>query len=185
MKLISLATALQFALLSLSGVSFSAQARAGTPFCFGDSTQVLPPCPCGNNGTTLGNGCGNSLFAAGGVLSDAGNPGASALTDFLVLTASNVTGPGVFFQGTGTLFAPLTFGDGLLCVTGTIVRIGFASPTLGVATYPGLGQPQIHVMGGDVNTNIRSYQFWYRDAAPFCTSATHNVTSGVLITWLP
>jgi hypothetical protein len=183
MKLLSIPALFQLAPLVVALVGLAPEGRASVPYCPGDGSGAA--CPCANSGTTAGNGCANSVFAAGAVLTDTGTAGASVITDTLALTATNVTGPGLFFQGTATVL-PVTFGDGLLCTGGTLVRIGVVVPSAGVATFPQGTQPQIHVAGAVANTNVRHYQFWYRDAAPlFCPSATFNLTNGLTITWGP
>jgi hypothetical protein len=154
----------------------------GTPYCFGDGTGTA--CPCGNSGS-VGNGCASSAFAAGARLSGSGNAGTSAPTDTLVLTASNIPGPGLFFQGTGSS-AGLPFGDGLLCVSGTITRLGVVFPTGSLASYPGGLTPNpIHIAGGTASGDVRSYQCWYRDSVAFCTPANDNLTQGLSVTFGP
>lgn len=153
-----------------------------TPFCLGDGTGAA--CPCANSGTA-GNGCANSSFASGASLSSAGIAGASAGTDTLVLTASNIPGPGLFFQATGTV-AAINFGDGHLCAASGIVRLGVVFPTSNVASYPGGLTPNpIHIAGGTAAGDVRHYQCWYRDAVTVCGGATHNLTQGLTLTWAP
>lgn len=155
----------------------------GTSFCFGDGTGTA--CPCGNTGATE-NGCGNSAFASGAHL--AGSGVASVAADSLVITATDVPGPGLFFQGTGQFSggAGITFGDGLLCAGGAILRLGVVFPTAAAAAYPGGLTPNpIHMGGATAAGDVRHYQCWYRDAAVFCSSDTYNLTQGLTITWAP
>jgi hypothetical protein len=152
-----------------------------TASCFGDGTGTA--CPCANSGAA-GNGCANSSFAIGANMSTSGSP--SIANDTLVLTASNIPGPGLFFQGTtgfgGGLGIP--FGDGLLCSGGVITRMGVVFPTGTSASYPGGTTPApIHIAGGTAAGDVRNYQCWYRDAAPFCTPDTFNLTNMVTLTW--
>ncbi len=160
----------------------------GTPstgFCFGDGTGTA--CPCGNSGSA-GNGCANSSFAAGARLSSGGIAGASVGTDSLVLTASDIPGPGLFFQGDGQFGGGngITFGDGLLCAGGTILRLGVVFPTGSSASYPGGLTPNpIHVGGATSAGDVRHYQCWYRDAVVFCSVDTYNLTQGLTLTWGP
>ena len=153
-------------------------------FCLGDGSATA--CPCANNGSA-GNGCGNSVFAGGARLFSSGFAGASMGTDSLVLTATNVVGPGLFFQSTGLAASPVSFGDGQFCATVGIVRLGVVFPTGNTAIYPGGSTPNpIHIAGAPiVNSDVRHYQFWYRDAAVFCTPSTFNLTQGLTITWGP
>jgi len=89
----------------------------------------------------------------------------------------------LFFQGT-TLGAGTAFGDGLLCATGTITRLGVKFAPAGSVTFPAAGDPTLSVAGGvTLNGGTRSYQVWYRDAAVFCTGDTYNLTNGYAINW--
>jgi hypothetical protein len=158
---------------------------AATSFCAGDGSGAA--CPCGNSGLPA-KGCANSSSASGAWLSMSGIAGASAGTDTLVLTAHDVTGPGLFFQGTGQQAggAGVPFGDGLLCAGGSLTRFGVVFPTGVSASYPGgLTPSPIHIAGGTTAGDVRHYQCWYRDAVPFCSAATFNLTQGLTLTWIP
>lgn len=156
-----------------------------TPYCF--ATLSVPACPCGNDGADASPaGCLNSL-GIGGVLSATGN--ASLSSDTVVLQASGMTnGLCVFFQGTDRSYTdtdvPL-LGDGLLCVGGSIARLGTRAPAGGAAQYPGPGNPTLSVRGDVLVPGTRVYQVWYRNAASYCTSATFNTTSAAEIVWAP
>jgi hypothetical protein len=149
------------------------------PYCFGDGSGI--PCPCTNG--AAGNGCPNSINAAGGHLDGTGTP--SVTNDTLVLDATGLThSSALYFQGTAQVQNVL--GDGLLCANGTIIRLGTKSngPT-GSSFYPGAGDPAISVKGQVHVGNTRYYQVYYRDPASFCTSDTFNLTNGVQVTWAP
>jgi hypothetical protein len=156
-----------------------------TSFCNGDGGGT--PCPCAPG--QLNYGCRNSLYQVGSRLVASGNPGASAATDTMVLYTINLSGPGMFIQGTDVFAggAGVQFGDGLLCTGGAITRLGIVFPMSGSATYPGGLTPNpIHVAGGPINAgDVRNYQVWYRDAAVFCTDATFNLTQAVSAVWGP
>jgi hypothetical protein len=58
--------------------------------------------------------------------------------------------------------------------------------TGGVAQYPSGNDVPLSVRGAIPPAGgNRSYQVWYRNAASFCTSATFNVTNGLMMTWHP
>lgn len=166
-------------------------ATTTTSFCEGDAvgTSCLG---CGNNGAP-GKGCANFTFPAGASLTASGIAGASVATDTLVLTASDIPGPGLFFQSDGLAASPITFGDGMLCASVNIIRMGVVFPSGGgVASYPGGLTPNpIHIAGGATAGQTKHYQCWYRDAGEtspgvsFCTSATFNLTQGLSLTWGP
>ncbi len=154
------------------------------PYCFGDGTATA--CPCGNASAPGAQvGCLNSNNL-GARVADSGD--ASIANDTLVLTATDVPGPALFFQGSARMSAGagITFGDGLLCVGGTITRLGIVFPTGTTSAYPGgLNPNPIHVGGMTSAGDVRHYQAWYRDAAAFCTAATFNLTQGLSLTWAP
>jgi len=158
----------------------------GTPstsFC--DGSAVGTTCvACGNNGAA-GRGCANSGFASGTLLANTGIASVSA--DTLVLTTTDMTGPGLFFQANGLSASPIGFGDGMLCAAVGILRLGVVFPTAGSASYPGGLTPNPITVGGGpiVAGNTKYYQCWYRDAIAFCTASTFNTSNGVGLVWGP
>jgi hypothetical protein len=155
-----------------------------TSFCLGDGTAAA--CPCGNTGAA-GHGCAGSSFATGAILTASGIAGASASTDTLVLTATGIPGPGLFFQASGLAPTPFNFGDGHLCAAVSIIRMGVVFSTGGVASYPGGTTPNpIHVAGLTSNGDVRHYQCWYRSVPSLCTAIDNfNTTQGLTLTWGP
>ncbi|MFO1010943.1 MAG: fibronectin type III domain-containing protein [Planctomycetota bacterium] len=153
-----------------------------TAFCLGDGSGT--PCPCANNGSE-GNGCANSSFASGALL--AGTGIASVASDTVQLQASSMTGGTcVFFQGTSDM-APVVVGDGLGCVTGSVIRLGTKVVVGGASSFPQPGDPSISVRGQIPLTGAtRYYQCFYRNAsAAFCPPGTSNRTNGVVVVWAP
>jgi hypothetical protein len=166
----------------LDDVRITSRAEPGVPFCFGDF------CPCGN--TTSGDGgCANSFDAAGARLASSGTASVSA--DDVLFTAAGLSNTTVtFFQGTTSTYDFLTgsalFGDGQRCVNGTVVRIAAVQASGGAAFYPSAGDLPISVRGAvPPGGGRRTYQVWYRNAAPFCTSFTFNVSNALSVTWSP
>ena len=93
----------------------------------------------------------------------------------------------LYFQGTqlqgggnGT-----AFGDGLRCVGGTTLRLGYETNVGGASQYPELGDASLSVKGQITAPGLVGYQVWYRNAAMFCTAATFNVTNAVKAIWVP
>ncbi len=155
---------------------------SATAFCLGDGTGA--PCPCGNSGTA-GRGCANSSFAAGALLTGAGN--ASVASDTLVLSSASLTGSTcVYFQGS-LQQSPVVVDDGLGCVTGSVIRLGTKSIALNASSFPQPGDPLISVRGALPGAGgTRYYQCFYRNAASaFCPPATSNRTNGVAVPWAP
>jgi hypothetical protein len=152
----------------------------GSTYCYGTAAM----CPCGNGGA-VNNGCANSVTGFGAYLAFAGAASVSGDSVVLESVGMPLGGACLFFQGTGETNIP--FGDGLRCVTGAILRLGVKINVTSTVHYPTAGDPKVSVQGlvPEIGGK-RYYQNWYRDAADnFCTSATFNLTNGLLLTWVP
>jgi hypothetical protein len=161
----------------------------GTGYCFGDgSGATLCPCDPGQSGNA-GEGCAHS-FGTGGKLDASGL--ASVVGDSVVLHVTNLppTTTALFFQGNNKVNSGngAQFGDGLLCVNGSVIRLGQKVTSGGAADYgAGVGSdPLVSVRGMVPGTGAtRRYQTWFRNAAAFCTPSTFNLTNGLEIVWAP
>lgn len=157
----------------------------GTPTCTGEGPGSA--CPCANSGAA-GHGCANSANPGGAHLTATGFVEASASTgtDSVVLHVDGMPAgaPLLYFQGTSNP-APFSFGDGVLCTTGSLIRLRVKINVGGASLFPEPGDPSLSTAGsvtlGSGTTNY--YQAYYRDSAPFCTSATFNTTNGISLTW--
>ncbi|MFO1011163.1 MAG: hypothetical protein U1F29_13955 [Planctomycetota bacterium] len=152
-------------------------------YCSGDGS--IGACPCNNNGA-IGHGCANSINAAGALLDASGVN--SMLNDTFALHVTGVPATTTcwFFQENVVDGTPFTFGDGLRCGTGTIVRLKTKAAASGAATYPVPGETLISVRGQLPPLGAMvAYQVSYRNAQTFCTSSTLNITNGVLAIWTP
>jgi Tol biopolymer transport system component len=160
--------------------------RDGVPrasaYCFGDGSGAA--CPCGNEARPFsGRGCRNSL-GDGARLFAHGTPSAGA--DTLVLVATGMpNATAVFVQGmlVENDGAGRALHDGLLCVSGTLVRLRAKPVALGTAFFPAAGEPAISALGGALPGHTRNYQVFYRNAAAFCSPGTANSTNAVQLTW--
>lgn len=152
-------------------------------YCFGDGTGST--CPCLDSQVGLQEGCPSSL-GYGAKLTAHGNP--NVVTDTFVLDGSQMPNSvALYLQGTqqvangfGTIF-----GDGLLCVGGSIVRLGQETNVNGASHYPGVGDLPISVQGAAPAGSTRDYQVWYRNSANYCTFATANLTNAIEVIWGP
>ncbi len=161
----------------------------GTPFCFGDGTgSVLCPCDPGQSGNT-GEGCANST-GRGAILAASGI--ASVGNDQVLLRAEGLPNSttGLFFQGSAQQNGGngAQFGDGLVCVTASVIRLATRPASAGVVQYGfGIaGDIPVSVRGSlPSGGGIRHYQTWYRNAANFCTASTFNLSNGLTIQWTP
>lgn len=158
-------------------------APAASAYCFGDGSGT--PCPCGNAGLA-GNGCASSVNLSGAHLNAAGF--ASLACDGLVLIGSGMSNAAVlYFQGSQqeASGAGSLFGDGLLCASGSLIRLSSKINVAGISRFPASGDVPVHVRGLINAPQTAEYQCWYRNAAPWCTPATFNTTNGVHVTWVP
>jgi hypothetical protein len=169
--------------LAQSGFDDVTPLQPWTSFCTGDAVGTTCVA-CGNNGVA-GRGCANSVYSAGALLTFSGT--ASIGSDTLVLTCSDMQGPALFFQADGLAAAPVGFGDGMLCATVGIIRMGVVFPVADVASYPGGLTPlAIHLAGAPISAaSVKHYQCWYRDSPAFCTAATFNTSNGISLAWIP
>lgn len=171
--------------LHLAKLKQAACPPLNTLYCVGNLAHGIN-CPCGNMTPSNAAGCLNSTLN-GAELSSSGT--ASLATDTLQVFLSFVPAgaPTLLFQGTTRGGFTFGFGDGELCTAGTITRIGvkFADGS-GSAHWPGAGDAVLSVAGLVPGSgSYRFYQAYYRDAASYCTIATHNISNGVYALWLP
>ncbi|MCY2959052.1 MAG: hypothetical protein NTY35_02715 [Planctomycetota bacterium] len=156
---------------------------SGMPYCFGDGSGTA--CPCGNSGAP-GNGCANSIQAAGAHLLATGWPRLSS--DTLRLLGSGMpNNSALYFQGTSQQSGGLgvALGDGLRCAGGAVVRLATKPNMAGASTYPSPTEPRISVRGLVTGPGTRTYQVWYRNAAAYCTAATYNLSNAIEVVWIP
>jgi hypothetical protein len=157
---------------------------SGQGFCFGDGSGTA--CPCANNSSVgAGAGCLNSL-GTGAKLDRVGTPSLSA--DSIALLGDGMpSASALYFQGTAQVNAGsgASFGDGLRCVGGTIVRLKTVTNVGGASHYPGAGDASVSVRGQITAPGTYHYQTWYRNAASFCTSSTFNLSNALTLTWTP
>ncbi|MBK7875073.1 MAG: hypothetical protein IPJ77_04865 [Planctomycetes bacterium] len=158
--------------------------KAGVPFCAGDgiSTDHTTPCPCTNNGA-VGNGCANSANAAGGKLDTTGGQP----TDDVVLVGTGMPASVACIYLQGDVLDDTTFGDGVRCCGGTLLRLRTKINVGGASSFPDSVETVTLSQRGGVTPGSgvrRYYQTYYRNAAAgFCPPETFNVTNGVYIDW--
>jgi hypothetical protein len=90
--------------------------------------------------------------------------------------------PGLYFQGNNAIAdgAGVTFGDGLRCAGGGVIRlqVRFADSSGTSATSLDIGVKGL-VSAGDT----KRYQIWYRDPSTSPCGAQFNLSNGFEITW--
>ncbi len=151
-----------------------------TSTCAGDGSATA--CPCSNSGAA-GEGCMNS-FGYGSLMTATG--GAAVAADSLTLFATVPgTNAAMFFQGTALESggAGVTFGDGLRCTDGTVIRLISTEAVSGIAQFPASGDPLVSVAGSVPSGATRYYQVWYRNSATYCTSDTFNLSNALQVDW--
>jgi hypothetical protein len=154
----------------------------GISFCDGDGSGT--GCPCNNSGISY-SGCAHSASELGARLQASGT--ASITSDTLLLKGSRLPNTSaVFVQGTQQANGGLgtVFGDGLLCVGGSLVRLGTRIPSGGIATYPQPGEASVSLKGLVPSAGtVRHYQVLFRNPGSYCVPATSSGSNGIRITW--
>lgn len=167
------------------GASFFSGINVGEaqPFCFGDGSKVA--CPCGVSGGAK-RGCANGSNTSGARLAQvSGTNQVSADSVALLVDGLPASAVCLFFQGTAQT-PHTTFGDGLRCTAGTVIRLAVKTAATTSASYPVGGDLPISVTGlVPAGGGSRAYQVWYRDSSGFCTSATYNLSNGLMVHWRP
>jgi len=157
----------------------------GLPFCSGPTLGAdhLTACPCGNAGSC---GCAHS-FGGSGCLDATG----TTLPDTSILQANGLpaTSFTLFMQHDAA--GDVVFHDGVLCASGTLVRLRGRNAVAGSAIFPNSAFPNdatltLSQRGGVIPGSgaVRRYAAFYRNASTtFCPPATANVTNGYAIVW--
>jgi hypothetical protein len=158
------------------------------PFCSGDGTAGA--CPCGNSGAE-GHGCQNSASTGGAILGASGAPSLAHDSLSLASTGGLPSSTCIFLQGSLSI-APVSYGDGLRCIGGSIKRLYLRGASGGAVTAPIGGELAVSARSAALADTIptgasRYYQVFYRDPNPsFCPAPagnTWNVSSGVAVAW--
>ncbi len=165
-----------------------------TSFCSGDGS--LPtPCPCALPNTVPspsgapGHGCANSFDLGGAILAASGSTSPDTV-QFTCVVGGNYAAFALMLKGDATNPAGAANADGVLCVSGALLRFGAHNAAtggapLGTWTLPNSLQPTpIAVASAQAPGQTAYYQLFYRNAAPnFCTGATANWSNGVQLSW--
>ncbi|MCB9915317.1 MAG: hypothetical protein H6828_09230 [Planctomycetes bacterium] len=152
-------------------------AGPGHAYCSGDGTGQA--CPCGNGGLE-GQGCANSTGASALLTSWGSASAAQAALGFDVAGVPAAQ-PILLFAGSSAIAggAGASFGDGLRCAGGTVVRLATRlADAQGATSFPP-AQTGSFAAG----TQVR-YQAWYRDVAGPCGHG-FNTSNGVIVDVLP
>lgn len=159
---------------------------AGYPVCFGDGTGT--PCP-NNNPGKWGHGCENSVRNGGGLLWADGMGSVSRDTITLRVESLPRDSTVLFMQATGCRNNEMgfPFGNGLMCMGGSVRNLGAFRTSDGTAEFPRLGGPSLSKAGSISPTGgERYYQVLYRDSnGPLASSQYNfNLTNAWSITWV-
>lgn len=162
--------------------------QPGVPYCTGDGLDPLVTiaCPCFNFGAA-GNGCASSFNSNGAHLTAAFAPVPGGVQ--LQGSRMNATGNCIFLKGNANNPGGLPFGDGIFCLTGSLVRLRTKPLVGGAAALPDALDPPTFTLSGAGGTPVGSgltayYGVYYRNAAvAFCPPHTFNISNGYQITW--
>lgn len=163
--------------------------EAGHAMCFGDGTGMM--CPDRNVGAP-GHGCENSLGMGGSLLWADGV--AKVSQDTVLLQVQNLPRRStvLFMQATGSRNGELglPFGDGLMCMGGSMMKLGVVDPVGGSAVFPSFAPApcfaSLSAIGGiPPRGGQRYYQALYRDHDAFGSRARFNLSNAWAIEWAP
>lgn len=180
--------------VSLSNAIANFPTPTFTSFCFGDGS-LLTACPCFAPNTVpipsgaAGHGCANSFDLDGAILAASG----TTSPDTLVLDVQ--VGPsyvafGFLVKGSAEVASGVANGDGVRCVSGSLVRFGGHNAgtngdAVGTWSYPNSVQTTaVSIATAQGAGQTASYQLIYRNsAASFCTPETTNWSNGMRVAW--
>ncbi|MBK7876612.1 MAG: hypothetical protein IPJ77_12845 [Planctomycetes bacterium] len=157
---------------------------ANQAFCFGDGldTSHTSSCPCGNFGAT-GNGCANSTQPAGANLAATG----AANPDTITLLGSGMPATAACIYLQGDARGDSTFGDGVSCIAGSLIRLRTKTSVAGASQFPDSTDTVTVSQRGGVTPGsgvLRYYAAYYRNASlGFCPPHTFNITNGRILRW--
>jgi hypothetical protein len=170
-------------------------------YCSAGVTMCVPgefgtmACPCGNPQSPPGasKGCNNSSSTGGAVLSSGGASILSADTVVFTTSGEKPTATSIVLQGSASNNGGSTFGAGVRCASGTLVRLYTKTASNGSLVAPGPGDPTVSARSAALGDTIvagqpRWYMVYYRDPnVPIVclSSASFNATQGQVVTWQP
>ncbi|MBI5362516.1 MAG: PQQ-dependent sugar dehydrogenase [Planctomycetes bacterium] len=155
----------------------------GSVTCPGDGSLSID-CPCSNIGLA-GHGCANSANAQGALLGAVGD----TTSDSVRLDSAGMptTTSCIFLKGDAIDLNGANFGDGLICVSGSLIRLRTKIAAGGAASFPDSTDTiTLSARGGTPPGSglTAYYQTYYRNAsATFCPPETFNITNGYQIVW--
>jgi hypothetical protein len=155
----------------------------GQAFCFGDGSGVV--CPARNDGSR-GRGCENSWGMGGALLAAHGL--ARISQDSVVLNVDGLPpATTVLFMEAGKpVYQPYPYGDGLMCLGGSVVHLAVRRTVGWSARFPEPGDPSLSSAGRLPRLGATVYyQVLYRDEQPFATRVHLNLSNGWCTTWVP
>jgi hypothetical protein len=158
---------------------------SGSPLCFGDGSGAK----CGGLiAGGRGHGCENHALTGGALLQAHGMPSLSDdtfeldgsslpfSTTVLYLQGSKIVGNGYGY----------TFGDGVMCLSGSVRQIGVKRTASGFTTYPETGDMAIHTIGRvSMLEPIQYYQVMYRDWQAIAEADNFNLSNAWMVNWIP
>jgi hypothetical protein len=167
---------------------------AGITMCVPGESGTMA-CPCGNPQSPPGSskGCNNSSSTGGAVLSSGGVSSLSVDTVVFTTSGEKPTATSILLQGSASNNGGSTFGAGVRCASGTLVRLYTKTAANGSIVAPGPGDPTVSARSAALGDTIvagqpRWYLVYYRDPnVPIvCLSwASYNATQGQAISWQP
>jgi Tol biopolymer transport system component len=161
-----------------------------TAFCLGDGSGTA--CPCANSGR-MQRGCETSTATGGAILQASGTTSLGSDTLQFACHGERAQALTVILQGTANQ-SPANYGDGLLCVAGSLKRLYVKQAQIGIVIAPFGSEPSVAARSAAMGDTIgsgetRYYQAYFRDPTPdFCPfplGNTWNSSNAISATWDP
>jgi hypothetical protein len=163
-------------------ITVDPQSTPAMSACASDTWPNL--CPCSNGGP--GRGCASSLSSTGARIAGSGMLHVSS--DSFTLHIDGMSdAAATLFQASDFTYSniPGIAGDGLSCVSGSLVRLVTRFAPGGALDFPTAGDASISTLGFITSGQTRYYAARYRDSAVFCNSPTFNITNTISAYWRP
>lgn len=149
-------------------------------------------CPCANPPSGAGRGCDNSASTGGAALAGSGSASLANDTCAIAITGLVPTSTTVLLQGTNAT-SGASFGQGVLCIGGSLKRLYLRSAVAGSLSLPQSGDASLSARSAALGDTLaagatRQYQAWYRDPIVLggcAASATWNTSDAGTLTWNP
>lgn len=149
-------------------------------------------CPCANPPAGSGRGCDNSAGTGGASIMGSGSASLANDSCHISIHGLLATSTTVLLQGSSAT-SGASFGQGVLCIGGSLKRLYVRSAVAGALSLPQAGDLSLSARSAQLGDTLsagatREYQAWYRDPIVLggcAASATWNTSDAGTLGWNP